>query len=137
MKIFLDSNIWLRFFLQDIQKQYESVVELLSQIESGRFKSYTSSLIFMEVNFILEKVYKLKRDEVFDLFVRIQSVRGLTIIEKTNLKLSLEYYKQYNLKFPDCLIASQLPSNTTLISFDEELSKIKEIVVKKPQEIKL
>lgn len=135
MKVFLDTNIWLRLFLQDVQKQYELVLDLISQIESGRFKSYTSSLILMEVNFILEKVYKLNRDEIFDLFIRIQSVRGLTIIEKTNIKLAFKYYQKYNLKFPDCLIASQLPQGANLITFDKDFKQIKEIKSLEPDQI--
>lgn len=135
MKVFLDSNIWLRLFLKDIEEQYTSVVEFLSSIESGKFKSYTSSLVLLEVNFILERIYELDRNEIFDIFTRIKSVRGLTIIEKTNLKLAFEYYQKYNLKFPDCLIVSQLPKGAILVTFDKDFSKIKEIKSLQPKEV--
>lgn len=135
MKIFLDTNVLLRFYLKDAPEQFISCQNLISQIEEGNFKVYTSSIIFLEVNYVLKSVYKLPFSEIIDILDSISTIRGITIIEKTNVKLALEFYKKYKIKFTDCLIASQLPKNTLLVSFDEELPKIKNIEVKKPQEI--
>lgn len=45
-----------------------------------------------------------------------------------------EYYKKYKIKFTDCLIASQLPQDSTLVTFDADFNKISEIIVKKPRD---
>lgn len=137
MKIFLDTNLWARFFIQDIQDQYETTKDLLALVEEGRLKVYTSTVVLLELQYVLQKLYKLSFKEMIKVFEAIKRIRRITIIERTNFDLALQFYKQYQIKFPDCLIASQLPKNTVLVSFDEELSKIKEIIVKKPQEIEL
>ena len=135
MKIFLDSNILLRVFLKDVPGQFENCQSLISNIEEGKSLAYTSGIVFLEISYVLKSVYQIPFEEIKTILDAIFNIRGLTIIEKTNTKKALEFYKKYKIKFTDCLIASQLPKDTILVSFDEELSKIKEIVVKKPQQI--
>ncbi|MBI3103568.1 PIN domain-containing protein [Candidatus Daviesbacteria bacterium] len=135
MKIFIDTNLWVRFFIQDVADQYEITKNLLAKVEAGELRAYTSTIVLLELQFVLQKIYKLSFAGVLEVFEIIQKVREMTIIEKTNFNLALEFYRKYKVKFPDCLISSQIPQNTILVSFDEELSKIKEITVKKPQEI--
>lgn len=135
MKIFIDTNLWVRFFIQDIQDQYEATSRVLAKAEVGEVKVYTSTIVLLELQFILQKLYKLSFEGMVEIFDVILKVRGITIIEQTNFDLALKFYRQYRIKFPDCLITSQLPKGTVLISFDEELSKIKEITVKKPHDI--
>ncbi|MBI2017928.1 PIN domain-containing protein [Candidatus Daviesbacteria bacterium] len=135
MKIFIDTNIWVRFFIQDVPDQYEITKNLLSRVEAGELRAYTSAIVLLELQFVLQKIYKLSLAGVLEVFEVIKKVREMTIIEKTNFGLALEFYRKYKIKFPDCLISSQIPKDTILVSFDEELSKIKEITVKNPQEI--
>lgn len=135
MKIFIDTNLWVRFFIQDIQNQYEATKSLLARVEIGELKAYTSTIVLLELQFVLQRLYKLSFEGVIEIFEAIRKVREIVIIEKTNFDLALTFYRKYRIKLPDCLIASQLPKNVVLVSFDEELPKIKEITVKKPQEI--
>lgn len=132
MKIFLDTNFLLRYYLRDNQQQFENCKELILQIEEGRFKVYTSSIVFLEISYVLKSVYKLPFSDITEILDSILTIRGITIVDKTNIKIALQFYKKYKVKFTDCLIASQLPKNTILVSFDEELSKIKEITIKDP-----
>ena len=130
-KIFLDTNVWLRFFLKD-NDQYESVYELISRIEEGKFLSYTSNIVILEIIFVLEKMYSLPVSQIFVYLEAVRQVRNITLIEKTNTSLALRYLKEYGLKYADCLIASQLARGMTLVSFDKEFLKIKELTVKTP-----
>lgn len=135
MKIFLDTNFLLRFFLQDNPLQFEACKKLISQIEEGKFTVYTSGIVFLEISYVLKSVYKLPFLDIIDILDSVIAIRGITIVEKTNTKIALKFFKKYKVKFTDCLIASQLPKGALLISFDEELAKIKEIKVKAPQQI--
>lgn len=137
MKIFLDTNFLLRLFLKDIDQQFKICYQLISQIEEGLFSPYTSGIVLLEMSYVLKSVYKIPHQEIIKILDSVFEIRGITIIEKTNTKLALSFYKKYKIKFTNCLIASQLPKNSILVSFDEELPKIKEITVKKPQDIEL
>lgn len=135
MKVFLDTNFLLRFFLKDDTVQFEVCKNLISQIEEGKFTVYSSSIVFLEMSYVLKSVYRLPFSDVINILDSVFAIRGITIIEKTNTKLALKFFKKYKVKFTDCLIASQIPKGVILVSFDEELAKIKEIKVKNPQQV--
>lgn len=130
-KIFLDSNIWLRYFLKD-NNQFESVEKLLNSIEEGKFLPYTSSIVLMEVCFVLSRTYKMTRDEITKYLESILETRNITILEETNSKIAFSYYKKFGIKFSDCLIASQTPKDMVFITYDSDFSKIKSLNVKDP-----
>ena len=58
-KVFLDTNIWLRFILKDSKKQFLDTKKFIEQIEEGKFRAYTSAIVFLEINFVLSKIYKI------------------------------------------------------------------------------
>lgn len=85
-----------------------------------------------EINYVLKGVYKFSSKEIDDVFHAIKEVRGITIIDGTNIDQTLIFWRKYQIKFSDCLIAGQIQKGMELVTFDEELIKIKEIVVKRP-----
>lgn len=132
--IFLDSNIWLRLFLRDQESQYKDCFDLITQINEGSFQSYTSTIVFLEVNYVLRSYYKLTHEKTLLYLSKIRETRNITVYDETYLNQALSYYKEFRLKFTDCLIASQLKKGSTLITFDNEFKKIKAINSQTPAE---
>ncbi|MEK7127468.1 MAG: PIN domain-containing protein [Patescibacteria group bacterium] len=133
-KIFLDSNIWLRFFLKD-NDQFESTQKLIVATEEGRFKPYSSAIILLEVAYVLKSVYKLPAEKIIEMLDSICELRNVTIIEKTNSKMALKFMEKFNIKYSDCLIASQVKKDIILVTFDREFSKIKGLNCQTPSQI--
>ncbi|MDO8515248.1 MAG: PIN domain-containing protein [bacterium] len=133
-KLFLDSNIWLRFFLKD-NDQFESTQKLISAIEEGKFKPYASAIVLLEVTYVLKSVYKLPAEKIIKILDSICDLRNITIIEKTNSKIALKFMENFNIKYSDCLIASQIKKDIILVTFDREFSKIKSVNCKTPAQI--
>lgn len=134
-KLFLDTNIFLRFFLRDNENQYQNVCRLFTEIERGAFRPYTSSIVFLELNYVVRSIYKLPIDEVLGCMDAVKNMRGMTIIEKTDSDNAINLYKKYRIKLGDCFIASQLPKEAILLSYDADFRKIKEIQSQTPDEI--
>ena len=132
-KIFLDSNIWLRYFLKD-NNQFESVEKLLNSIEEGKYLPYTSSIVLMEIAFVLSRLYKKLNKEIITCLEAILETRNITILEETDSKIAFSYYKELGIKFSDCLIASQIPKDMIFITYDSDFPKIKSLNVKNPSE---
>lgn len=63
MKIFLDTNVLLRPFLEH-NPQAEVCKKLISKIEEGAFSVYTSSIVFLEISYVLKSVYKIPYKEI-------------------------------------------------------------------------
>ena len=132
-KIFLDTNIWLRFILED-NNQAKDCRELITQIESGKWRVYSSTIVMMEINYVLSSVYKIKRGEVLNDLAAILKTRNLTLIEKTDFESALKFYRQYGIKLSDCLIATQLPKKMILVSYDQDFKKLP-VAVKTPKDL--
>lgn len=133
-KIFLDSNIFLRLFLRDDEDHYQQTIRLFSLINEGTVQPYTSTIVALEVNYVLKSFYRLSLEKTLHYIDQMRSVRNITLIEITDFEKALQWYKHYKIKFSDCLIASQLRRDITLVTFDEEVKKIKGITVFSPQE---
>jgi len=134
-KLFLDTNIFLRFFLRDNESQYQNVYNLFAKIEEGKFKPYTSSIVFLELNYVVRNIYKLSIAEILDYIDAVKKMRGMTIIEKTDVDRAINLYRKYKIKFGDCFIAAQIPKGAMLASYDEDFKKIKEIQIQTPEEL--
>lgn len=134
IKIFLDSNIWIRYFLQD-NSQFEEVDKLIIAIEEGKFSSYISAIVLLEICFVLQRYYKYPKNNLEPYLQAVLKLRNLTIIEKTNTSKALSYFHEHNTKFSDCLIASQIPKDMILVTFDKEFDKVKDISSKTPIEL--
>ncbi len=134
-KLFLDTNIFLRFFLRDNESHYQNVYRLFAKIEEGIFKPYTSSIVFLKLNYVVRNIYKLPIDEVLDYIDAIKKMRGMTVIEKTDADNAISLYKKYKIKLGDCFIATQLPKEAVLLSYDTDFKKVKEIKSQTPDEV--
>lgn len=133
-KIFLDTNIWVRPLVEK-NSQTKEIKTLIQQIDSSHFSPYTSTIVLLEVSFILRSFYKLKNNQIFKEIQIILATKNLTLIESTNLLESLKLHQQTKIKLTDCLIATQLPPKTTLVTFNEDFQKIPTLSVKTPAEI--
>jgi len=134
-KLFLDTNVFLRFFLKDNEKQYQDVCKIFSKIEEGEFKPYTSAIVFLEFNYVARKIYKLSISETIGFIEAIRKMRGMTIIKKTDINKAINFYRRYKIKLGDCFIAAQVAKGTMLITYDQDFGKVKEIISKTPEAI--
>jgi len=134
IKIFLDSNIWLRPLVEN-SSAATSVIDLFQYIESGKLKPYTSSIVLLEVAFVLQSIYRVDRREIKNDLSNILETKNLTLVEKTHFNQALSLHAQSGIKLADCLIATQLPIKTTFISFDQEFKKIPNLDFKSPSQL--
>lgn len=132
-KLFLDTNIWLRFILED-NEQAEDCRKLITQIEAGKWRVYTSTIVMLEVNYVLSSVYKIKVSRVLEDIEAILKTRNLTLIEKTDFRQAIKLYRQAKIKLTDCLIAAQLPKKMVFVSYDQDFKKLP-VLLKTPAEL--
>jgi len=134
-KIFLDTNVWLRFLLQDVKEQGEDCMKLMGLVEAGQFRPYTSAIVLLELQYVLTVVYKIARRAVIEDIGTILETRGLVLLEKTNFRKAFEVYRQEKIKLADCLVATALPAKMILCSYDQDFRKVSGLVVKTPAEV--
>lgn len=135
MKLLFDTNIWIRYILKDNLLQFEQAKFLIDANETGLVKLYSSSIIFLELSYVLKTIYHFKFEEILDVMEGIRRTRNIIILQDTDINQAINYYKTYKIKFSDCLIASQLEKDIVLTTFDLEFKKIKEIKCQTPKEL--
>lgn len=135
--LFVDTNIFLRFFAIENKKSYLECKNLLAQISEAKIKAHTSTIILSEIYFTLSSYYRFNKKPALKVLQSITNLKSLKIIDKYDIKYTLDLFTQYNVKFVDCLIASITPIRSgemTVISYDKDFDKLK-IKRKKPEQL--
>ena len=92
-KVFIDTNVWLRFLLKDEKNQLKPSRDLIKLAEEGKIRPYTSAIVLLEINYVLSKIYRISLARVQTVVGAILSTRNLVIIDKTNFKRAFFWHK--------------------------------------------
>jgi predicted nucleic-acid-binding protein len=99
--IFVDTNYFVRFFINDNSDQYGEAAKLFGEAAKNRLKLFTSVVVFFEVNWVLTSFYKFKKNEVKTVLRGILDMPFLEIDNKECLADCLESYEKSNLGLED------------------------------------
>ena len=123
-KLFLETSIFIRYFTEDDPRKFQDCVRLLEIIEKGKLRPYTSNIVVFEILFVLTGIYQFSKKDVIEAIKKILTLRNLALIEKTNTKRAIKLFEKYSIKFPDCLIATQIPEGVKIVTYDDDFKKI-------------
>ncbi|MBI4037592.1 PIN domain-containing protein [Candidatus Curtissbacteria bacterium] len=123
-KVFIDTSIFIRFLTQDNPEKFKDCQKFFELTEEGKIRPYTSSIVVLEIQFVLTRLYGFNKIRVLSCILELLRLRNLTLIEKTDTRKALALFKKLNIKYADCLIATQIPTGTKLVTYDEEFKKI-------------
>ena len=134
-KVFLDTNVFVRFYVDDGETHNEQAKILIESIQEGKLAPYTSSIVLSELNYVLLKLYNVHKKQVIEKLTKIFELRNLVLVERTNIRKAVQYYETHNLKFGDCMIIPQVLKNMPFITFDRDFKKVKGLQVLTPGEV--
>ena len=76
---FLDTNIFLRFVLNDSLEHTPACTRLISRVEVGQRSVQSSQTVVFEAVFTLQSFYKVPRDEIRASLLPLLEMEGLFI----------------------------------------------------------
>lgn len=134
MKIYVDTNIFLRFLLADNPKQSPSTKRLFKQAEENKLKLITHSIIIAEIIWTLDSFYKQPKKEIVKKLKKILSLKALEVIDREALISALSLYEDKNMDFIDAFSAAWMKKQiiSQIYSFDRDFDKIEGIRRKQP-----
>lgn len=135
--LFIDTNIFLRYYEFSNEKMHAEVKPLILAVSSGAVNAYTGTMILSEMYYVLTSHYKLDRISVLKILEKTLTFKGLILLDNYRVGLSISLGKQYNIKFIDCLIASIKPiydKKMIIVSYDKDFDKIG-VIRKTPDQI--
>ena len=120
----IDTNIIIRYLIQDNKEHFAKSQKIFKQIERMDMHVEILDGVIMECLYVLIKFYKLPKNEVIDDMRTILYLDGIVNNNKHILLESLTIYKEKNIDFIDCqLCAKRQLENYEIIRFDSDLSK--------------
>ena|SRR3989344_2001978 len=125
---FLDSNIILRYLLDDPQAL--SIENLLKTTQG----LVLPDIVFAEVIWTLTRFYKWEKNKVVSLSSGLLDLKNISANKNLLLK-SLEIYKRSNIKYTDAYIAALMSGNGSkdIYSFDRDFDRIPSIKRMEPK----
>lgn len=123
--VFIDTNYFLRFILNDNSDQHKISKSLFMAGAEGKKYLFTSPLVIFEVYWVLLSFYGFSKEEIVETLKKILAMSFLNINEKEILKKGLEIYAKSNLDLEDSynLTYAKAYQARVFATFDKKLQK--------------
>ena len=99
--IFLDTNIFIRYFEQEDTNESAKSEELFRKIIDGEMICFTNTMVISEIVWVLEKYYGWDKQEVCDNLEYILYTPNIKIRERKILLSAVKTYRELNIDFID------------------------------------
>ncbi|MFZ3064093.1 MAG: type II toxin-antitoxin system VapC family toxin [Nitrospirota bacterium] len=99
--IFVDTNVFLRFFVRDIESFYLKARELFEKAENGEIKLETSDLVIAEIVWVLESYYGFSKAEIKEVVDTILETKNIKAANHERIKEAISLYASGKMDFID------------------------------------
>ncbi len=133
-KIFVDTNLFLRYLTKDDPAKYDRCRELFKKAVEGKVSLFTSEMVIAELIWTLLSYYKVPKAEVIEKVSIIISTPTLHLVDKAIIADSLILYSQKNIDFIDAYNALFMKFHGLgkIYSYDEDFDAIEGIEREEP-----
>lgn len=100
--IFIDTNYFLRFLLNDISEQHNLAENLFIKASEGKEDLLTSIIVFFEIYWVLSSYYEKDKVEIVKVLKNILKLMFIELQEREILIHSLALFNETNLDLEDC-----------------------------------
>lgn len=122
---FLDTNIFLRYFVPDHPVHFPLAKQLFEQIERGEVSVRITDTVVFETVFTLEKHYRVPRAKIAEVWLDVLTLPGLVVSDKEILRDTFELWvERGGLSYADSfhLNSAKAMGVDTMITFDRKMS---------------
>ena len=99
--IFIDTNIFLRYFEREDELVYRKTERLFTEIISGNITGISTSLVIAEVIWVLKKFYSWDKEEICNNIELILKTPNIRFKERAILLEAINIYRERNISFID------------------------------------
>jgi predicted nucleic acid-binding protein len=132
-KVFVDTNIFLRYLTKDDPAKYERCREIFKKAMQGELSLFTSEMVIAELIWTLLSYYRVPKAEVVEKVSIIIGTRNLHIVNKAIIADSLVLYGQKNIDYIDAYNTVFMKSQglEKIYSYDEDFDTLKGMIERK------
>jgi len=136
---FIDTNVLLRYLLDDITEQADAVESLLLEASRGQVALRTNALVLAEIVWTCESYYKLSKEEIRDKALMILNTPGLDVADRDLITEAVFTYADENIDFVDAFNGCWMKQQgiETIYTFDQKhYKRIQGIRAKTPKTLR-
>lgn len=104
--VFVDANVFLRFFARDDSAQHERAARLFRGGVDGRTRLLTGPPVLFEVAWTLRSAYGRSDREVLDVLEAILALPGLDVTDAVVCAEAIRLARRSDVEFADAYIAA-------------------------------
>jgi len=104
--VFVDSNVFLRFFTVDDAGQHERAAQLFEKAAAGKVKLVTGPPVLFEIAWTLRAAYDQSRERVLEVFAAIQALSSLILTDAQLVEQAIELARKSGQEFADAYIVA-------------------------------
>ncbi len=133
-KIFIDTNILLRFLTKDDNSKYEKCKEVFKKAVEGEVALATSAMVVAELIWTLTSYYKVSKADVIEKVSIIVGTESLDLPEKDLILDALVLYGRKNIDYIDAYNAAFMQRHglSEIYTYDEDFDSIEGIQRREP-----
>lgn len=129
---FLDTNIFVRYIIGDVENSSINIAELFEKGAKGEAWYVTKTETLIELNYVLKTHYNLEREQIILALQTILNLGSVSIadIDSLTLEKILKLYANYPaLSLEDCVYLQYcLQEKIELITLDKKLKNVFEML---------
>lgn len=134
-RIFVDTNLFLRFLTNDVPAQADAVEKVLRQAEQNKVLLVTNGMVIAEIVWTLESYYGLERGDIQGKVMAIINTPGMEIPESDLILKSIIWYAEKNVDFIDAYNAAWMEHKgiEKIYTFDQKhFARFDDVEILKP-----
>ena len=105
IKVFVDTNLFIRYLINDIPSQIDKVEQLFDLAERGEVRLITGPPVFFEMAWTLKSYYKMSGKGIYECLSSILGLPGIEVTDLDILEEALELFYHTLTDFSDAYIA--------------------------------
>ena len=134
MKMFVDTNIFLRYLTKDDPSKYEKCKDLFKKAIEGKITLATSGMVIAELIWTLLSYYKVPKADVIEMVSIIVGTENLFIPEVDIIADALVLYSRKNIDYIDAYNAVYMKhyDYDEIYSYDRDFDSVEGIKREEP-----
>jgi len=105
-RVFVDTNVFLRYFTGDDRQQHRQALALFQEAADGAIKLVTGPPVLFEMAWALRRAYGLGKPDVLYTLEAIAGMPGLTITDAPVVERAIKRARTSGQEFADAYIAA-------------------------------
>jgi len=99
--VFVDTNVFLRFFVKDVEPFYQKARELFEKAENGLVTLETNDMVIAEIVWVLESYYGFTKAEIKEVIDTILETKNIKVTNHSRVKEAVNLYTLRRMDFID------------------------------------